>query len=149
VQRCLQEKATNISWWQSGQRTRAKPSCRSPHLRKAATDCYALSELPAGNVITPFELGNLVPAYTDHRVWLGHWFMTPNKLARIHQYDAIVTGDPTALATLTQLVDDHRIQYVVVPTEAADHVAGEFGDRIDSRQTHGTLELLVLTATPQ
>ncbi len=25
VQRCLQEKATNISCWQSGQRTRAKP----------------------------------------------------------------------------------------------------------------------------
>ena len=25
VQRCLQEKTTNISWWQSGQRTRAKP----------------------------------------------------------------------------------------------------------------------------
>ena len=38
VQRCLQEKATNISWRQSGQRTRAKPSCRSPHLRKAATE---------------------------------------------------------------------------------------------------------------
>jgi hypothetical protein len=35
MQRCLQEKATNISWWQSGQRTRAKPSCRSPHFRKA------------------------------------------------------------------------------------------------------------------
>ena len=26
-------------WWQSGQRTRAKPSCRSPHLRKAFTLC--------------------------------------------------------------------------------------------------------------
>ena len=36
--RCLQEKATNISCRQSGQRTRAKPSCRSPHLRNAVTD---------------------------------------------------------------------------------------------------------------
>ena len=34
MQRCLQEKATNISWWQSGQRTRAKPWCRSPQLEK-------------------------------------------------------------------------------------------------------------------
>ena len=37
MQRCLQEKATNISRWQSGQRTRAKPCCRSPHFRKAVT----------------------------------------------------------------------------------------------------------------
>jgi len=35
---CLQEKATNISCLQSGQRTRAKPSCRSPHFRKAVTE---------------------------------------------------------------------------------------------------------------
>ena len=27
---------------QSGQRTRANPSCRSPHLRKAATDCSTI-----------------------------------------------------------------------------------------------------------
>ncbi len=32
-QRCWQEKATNISWRQSGQRTRAKPKCRSPQRR--------------------------------------------------------------------------------------------------------------------
>ena len=42
MQRCLQEKATNISCLQSGQRTRANPSCRSPHLRKAATDCWTI-----------------------------------------------------------------------------------------------------------
>jgi hypothetical protein len=30
-------KATNISSWQSGQRTRAKPWGRSPHLRKVLT----------------------------------------------------------------------------------------------------------------
>ena len=35
-------------WWQDGQagtvaqRTRANPSCRSPHLRKAATDCSTM-----------------------------------------------------------------------------------------------------------
>ena len=39
---CLQEKATNISCLQPGQRTRANPSCRSPHLRKAATDCSTI-----------------------------------------------------------------------------------------------------------
>jgi twitching motility protein PilT len=35
---CLQEKATNISCLQSGQRMRAKPSYKSPHLRKAVTE---------------------------------------------------------------------------------------------------------------
>ncbi len=50
MQRCLQEKATNISWWQSGQRTRAKPSCRSPHFRKAfnGDKCLSLDEFKAG-----------------------------------------------------------------------------------------------------
>ena len=33
VQCCWQEKATNISCLQSGQRTRAMPFCRSSHLR--------------------------------------------------------------------------------------------------------------------
>ena len=37
AQRCLQEKATKNSWRQSGQRTRAKPSARSPQRRNAAT----------------------------------------------------------------------------------------------------------------
>ena len=48
-QRCLQEEATNQApcfggrCLESGQRTRAKPFCRSPHLRKSASDCSTMT----------------------------------------------------------------------------------------------------------
>lgn len=108
---------------------------------------HALTSLPPGNAFTSFELGNLVPAYTDHRVWLGHWFMTPNKLERIHQFRAIVAGDPKALDELEAIVDEQRIDYIVIPVDAASAIADRLGDRVYSRQTHESLELLILART--
>jgi hypothetical protein len=63
-QRCWQEKATNISCRQSGQRRRAKPKCKSPQRRnRRATSPmigrqgpYCLARAP---VISPLKLGQV------------------------------------------------------------------------------------------
>jgi hypothetical protein len=105
-----------------------------------------LAARPAGNAIVPPSLGNLLPAYTPHRVWVGHWFMTPDRPQRAARY-ARWTSDPAdaaALDDMREVVRAQAIAYVVVPAGAAPAVAGALGDRVIERRPHGALELLIL-----
>jgi hypothetical protein len=43
---CRGQRTKNNGWWQLGQRTRAKPSCRSPHFRKAFTERSTIGRDP-------------------------------------------------------------------------------------------------------
>jgi len=99
---------------------------------------------PRGNAIVPPALGNLLPAFTSHRVWVGHWFMTPEKPQRAARYERWTT-DPGALSELRDLVRAQEIAYVVVPAGVAPAVADALFDRVDARVRHGALELLVLS----
>jgi len=56
VQRCLHESATAISRLRSGQRTRARPSCGSPHFRKAVMERSTIGRQKP-NVRLRFSLG--------------------------------------------------------------------------------------------
>lgn len=105
-----------------------------------------LAARPAGNAIVPPALGNLLPAYTAHRVWVGHWFMTPDKPQRAARYARWTStpADPDALGDLRDVVREQAIAYVVVPVEAAPAVAGALGDAVLERRPHGALELLIL-----
>lgn len=102
-----------------------------------------LQRRPAGNALVPPTLGNLLPAYTPHRVWVGHWFMTPDKPARAQQYEAW-TRDPAHAPELESVVERARIAYLVVPVEAAPALAQRLGGTVAERVRHGALELLVL-----
>ncbi len=92
----------------------------------------ALARLPAGNVLCDPALGNVVPAYSDHRVWVGHWFMTPDFQTRASRAkSAIASGDVPALR---EIVAEGRIDYVVLPARSAAAVAEgmpELAPRVD------------------
>jgi hypothetical protein len=98
---------------------------------------------PAGNALVPPTLGNILPAFTPHRVWVGHWFMTPDKLIRAAQYEEW-TSDPAHASELRDLVDREAIDYLVVPTARVAVVSRALGAAVVERAPHGEVELLVL-----
>lgn len=73
-----------------------------------------LSKLPRGTVYTSPHLGTLVPAYTPHRTYLGHWFLTPDYAARQAKFNEMVEGrlDPSEAIALWQ---KEGIDYVLLP----------------------------------
>lgn len=72
-----------------------------------------LAARPAGNVLAPSGLALLVPAYSPHHVFAGHWFMTPDYEARAARADAL-TSDPSRARELAAEVAAHRIDHVVL-----------------------------------
>jgi hypothetical protein len=102
-----------------------------------------LASRPGGNVLAPADLGNLIPAFTPHRVWVGQWFLTPDALARARRFEALVS-QPSAGGELARLIDEQRIDYLIVPRARAAAVAAELGGRVGERKAHGALELLAL-----
>jgi hypothetical protein len=103
----------------------------------------ALAPLPAGNVLAPADLGNYIPAYTDHRVYVGHWFLTPAYAQRAQEAAAAVGGGTTA-EQLGALVDGQRIRYVVAPAQVAPALAAALGRRVQRSLAASEFAILVL-----
>ena len=80
-----------------------------------ATD--VLASLPSGNALVPPLLGNMLPAYTSHRVWVGHWWLTPDAPRRTADYESMAT-DSRQLARLRQVLADQSIRYAVLSPES-------------------------------
>jgi len=102
-----------------------------------------LSELPAGNALVPSGLGNVLPAFSAHRVWVGHWFLTPDYYERHETFRRLIS-DRSAAPRLRELVREQHIRYVVVPSVRYELVAKALGQALGERHPHGELELLVL-----
>ena len=103
----------------------------------------ALARRPNGNTLAPPELGNVIPAYTSHRVWVGHWFLTPDYHVKAARYEQLVQ-DPRQAAQLVELIDAQRIRYLVVPCQEGERLEGLLKPRLERRLRHGELEILVL-----
>ena len=103
----------------------------------------ALAALPPGNVLAAPDLGNYLPAYTDHRVYVGHWFLTPQYAQRSQEALAAVSGRTTA-EQLVELVDGQHIRYVVVPAQVASALAIALGPRLARTLPSGEFAILVL-----
>ena len=102
-----------------------------------------LATMPGGNVLAPADLGNFVPAYGPHRVYTGHWFLTPQYTERANQALAVATGR-TGAAELIALVDAQHLDYLVVATQAAPALASALGARVARTIDAGELTLMVL-----
>lgn len=102
-----------------------------------------LSNKPAGHVLAPPELGNILPAFTPHRVWVGHWFLTPNFGEKAKFYYALFQ-QPQASSLLVTLVEQQRIRYLVVPSSHLDSVDTQFGFRVTQRQVFEKWALLTI-----
>ncbi len=104
----------------------------------------AMAELPPGRALVPPQMGMLVPAYTHHPVWAGHWFLTPDYWSRVDQYAAMI-GDPGRQRALLELLQVERIRYLVVPAKVGDRIASALGSKVQDRLPRGELELLTLS----
>jgi hypothetical protein len=102
-----------------------------------------LGKLPDGNAMVPPPIGNIVPARTGHRVWLGHWFLTPNKRQREAIYHAIV-NDPAGFPELEKLLQQNQIRYFVVPSIRAKACSQRLGTHVESVTHQGLWTLLTL-----
>jgi len=102
----------------------------------------ALASLPPGNVLSTMDVGQWVPAYTDHRVYVGQWFLTPSAQQRAAAAQVVLTG--MRAPQLVQTVDEEHIRYVVAPTSAVPMVGSALDGRITRTLPAGQLTVLVL-----
>jgi hypothetical protein len=102
-----------------------------------------LSQRKTGNVLAPPTVGNLIPAFTRHRVWVGQWFLTPDYERKAAEYEQLV-GDPNAYERLEKLIQDQHIAYLVVTGDRAEKLARRLGQRIQEQLTQGRWVLFVL-----
>jgi hypothetical protein len=118
-----------------------------PEVSAAPTDLVEmtrlLAEQPTGNALVPSGLGNVLPAFSAHHVWTGHWFLTPDFFEREAQLRRLL-NDPRLQPQLELLLDEHTIRYLVAPSARASSVARRLGDRVLERERVGGLELLIL-----
>ena len=102
-----------------------------------------LRQRPAGNVLAGARLGNVLPAYTDHRVYVGHHFLTPRFRAR--QRDVIAwSTDPEQAQALLELVDTQQIRYAVLPSVLGAPGIEALSPRTRRRDEIGRYSLLEL-----
>lgn len=99
---------------------------------------------PAGNVLAPAMLGNLIPAYTPHRVFVGHWFLTPYYDERDQEYSELIQNAPAHAAELIKLVKSQRIAYFVVPLASVGPIRSILGDRIKNIAVLNSSAILLL-----
>lgn len=85
-----------------------------------------LRELPPSRVLCSPGVGNLVPAFTDHAVYVGHWFLTPDHDLRARQVEAL-TRDFWRAEELRALVAREGIAHVVVGADRLANVASALG----------------------
>jgi hypothetical protein len=77
----------------------------------------ALAGEPAARVYASPHLGLIVPAYTAHRVVVGHWFLTPQHAAKQARYNALMAGQVPPEDFLAELRRE-AVRYVLLPPRA-------------------------------
>jgi hypothetical protein len=104
-----------------------------------------LSTKPAGNVMAPPDLGNILPAFTPHHVWVGHWFLTPNYAEKANLYVSFCQN-AGQIEAFEKVLEQQKIRYLVIPASRANPIDARLGARIKERQAIGRLWLLTLDA---
>jgi hypothetical protein len=74
-----------------------------------------LAQEPAGLVYTAPHLGTMIPAITHHRVYMGHWFLTPDFSAKQDYFLALADGRANPEG-LRDLILNERMDYVLLPS---------------------------------
>jgi hypothetical protein len=121
---------------------------QTPYLSAEALQLIrTLGEAPPGKVFAPTELGNVIPAYGRHQVWVGHWFMTPDYVERSLGYVEL-TRNPSRVAELAALVRREDFDYLVVPSPLLPHLQAT-GLAIGSHQAFGAATLVALAPGPE
>lgn len=122
---------------------RQVPEARARRIRTSGAQVLeALASLPPGNVLAPADLGNHIPAYTSNRVYVGHWFLTPQYDARAAEALDIANGQlPDGFE---KLLDDQHISYLVTTRRAALDIQNRLGARVQETVDRRDLSLMIL-----
>ena len=73
-----------------------------------------LAQEPAGLVYTSPHLGTMIPAFTNHRAYVGHWFLTPDFATKQDYFLALADGRISP-EWLRDLIINEKIDYVLLP----------------------------------
>ncbi len=105
----------------------------------------ALARRPPANVLAPCSLGNVIPAYRAHRVWCGHWYLTPDFDERARRCETLF-GDPAHESELAALLRAENIRYLVVPAGHAVRLLAALRERVAQHERAEDFEIVVLFA---
>ena len=73
-----------------------------------------LARLPTGRVYSSPHIGTLLPAFTNHRVYVGHWFLTPDHAQKQAQFMDVMAGRLPP-AVWVDLLRQDSIDYLLLP----------------------------------
>jgi hypothetical protein len=108
---------------------------------------HVLAGEPAANALVPAGFGNVLPAFSSQRVWVGHWFLSPDYFVREQLFRRYTTS-PAYADALRGVLSEDRIRHLVVPVERSAHVQKLLGAHVAERRRFGSLEWFVLDAGP-
>ena len=80
-----------------------------------------LGREPPGRVYTSPYLGTIIPAYTSHRVYVGHWFLTPDQPAKQRYFLDLLDGR-VGPQELVALVQRGALDYALLPPAMPPYV---------------------------
>lgn len=98
----------------------------------------------AGNVLCSGRLGLLVPVYTGHRVYVGHWFLSPEYREKDERFYKLVATAGIQPEELLKQIHQNKIDYFIVPTLAANSVVRVLGDLVSENITTGEMTIIAL-----
>lgn len=102
-----------------------------------------LAREPAGHVFTSPHLGTMLPAWSAHRVMVGHWFLTPDYARRRDWYDALMAGRVSAEEALAAL-EREQVHRVLLPPGAPAELAARLEAAGERRALVGGYQLFRL-----
>ncbi len=103
----------------------------------------ALAREPAAAVFTSPHVGTVLPAYTPHRMVVGHWFLTPDYAARRDWYNAVMAGRVPAAEVLTAL-EREAVRWVLLPPGAPAELQAALARAAEHGEAFGDYRLFRL-----
>jgi len=89
-----------------------------------------MKDLPAGNVLAPMAISNVLPSFTPHRVFNGHWFMTPDSDLKARFYETIMQNPSAYSLEIINLINTQKINYIIHPAKNASELKDVLKDKI-------------------
>ena len=91
-----------------------------------------MKELPSGNVLAPMPLSNVLPSFTPHKVYNGHWYMTPDSNTKSNLYYTIMQNPLYYSNQIHNLIEKEDINYIIHPANYAEELKKVMENRIKS-----------------
>lgn len=102
---------------------------------------------PQGNIFGPLEVCSLIPAYSTHRVYVGHWFLTPDYFVRRKQSRDFLRDPKKNPEEIASFLARNQIHYVIVEATDVDRFLAAVSPDWKIRARIG--EMVIFQVLPQ